>query len=124
MGFYSYICVGCGLNLAFSGVRGEQVILKHIRHGNLQGEIAKGEYNGYGGVFGDTEFCTDKDEIINSRENIINSCYKLPDSGTYSGISGWHEVCHNNAPEEQRFVVSKTDPKQGWCSKGVRKKFT
>jgi hypothetical protein len=125
MGFFSFLCNGCNLNLAFNGFSGEQVILKHIRHGNVLGEV-KGEYNGYGGVFGDYEFCTKKLDSQNSNQNIEASRYILDDSGMKSGISAHHRKCYEELPHylQNQNVISKNDPEQGWCKKGVRKEFT
>jgi len=121
MGFFSYLCNGCGLNIRFDGMNGERCVLKHIREGVVLGE-ARGEFNGYGAVFG-SSYDNNDPANVNSAENISISHYKLPDSGKTSGVIAYHEACYEKEPEETRqlIVISKSDPVQGYGK--ARKRF-
>lgn len=50
---YSYLCVGCNQGIKYNGFKGQQVVLKHIRHGEVI-ESIQGEYDGYGQVINDS----------------------------------------------------------------------
>lgn len=50
---YSYLCGGCNQGLKYNGFKGQQVVLKHIRHGEFV-ESIQGEYDGYGQVLNDS----------------------------------------------------------------------
>ena len=49
MPLFSYTCPGCKTSIYFDGTKGELCILKHIRHGEILGEVT-GHYNGFGGI--------------------------------------------------------------------------
>lgn len=113
LGAFSYLCRGC-----HTGVReGELALLRHIRYGKIVGQAA-GFYDGYGRIKADGDFRHDGDprcKKINSHAEMIRSEFDLRDSGTRSGIQGWHKACFETAsPEEQASTaVSESDPRQG-----------
>ena len=55
MGYFSYLCNGCGKNIRNNGINGEWCVLQHVRHGVLIGQ-AEGEFDGFGRIEGNFEF--------------------------------------------------------------------
>lgn len=75
MGNFSYICNHCKEAIKI----GENVHLKHIRHGFIQGET-EGEYDGYGRIVEDEMFRNNNEYNINSHLEMWNSEFNLLDS--------------------------------------------
>lgn len=81
MGQYSYICRGCGQSIR----RGELCVLRHVRSGEVLGEVT-GYYDGYGGVVNDkspTRFNGDHGGV-NGHDEITRSEFELTDSQSAS----------------------------------------
>lgn len=134
MGCYGYLCKGCGTHIAGNNsVGGELCVLIHVRHGVEVGRTT-GHYNEYGSVIEDGKSTKDEfDGTANTGKNghdeIMKSCFDLPDSvysqdepkkgevkfTAKSGVAAWHKLCYDKAGIKQKDLTpSDGDPNQSW----------
>lgn len=85
MGQFSYLCRGCGQSIRV----GELAVLRHVRSGEVLGEVT-GHYDGYGRVREDPRGFNGDHPGLNGRDEINISEFELEDSK--EGLPGGHRL--------------------------------
>jgi hypothetical protein len=114
VGYFSYICKGCGTPIRNNDLIGEYCILIHVRKGTELGRVA-GEYDSYGSVYGQNIHKGFRNDV-KGHPNSKYAIYEDENSGDEkSGIVAWHKLCYEQATYSKRkdFRKSIRDPYKG-----------